>query len=240
MAQATTSYPATLDIEYPPKLDRFSTFLRLFFVIPIFIILSLVSGSFGNYSNPEHSSMSNDMQTVGSQEDMFAYGVRKQNTQERSFNTPAIGIAGGLSAATALMIIFRQRYPRWWFNFALELSRFSTRVSAYMLLLTDRYPSTEDAQAVHLEIAYPDAKKDINRWLPLVKWLLALPHYIALFILIIGVFFATIIAWFAILITGRYPESLFQFVVGVLRWSTRVNAYAFLLTTDIYPPFSTK
>lgn len=109
-----------------------------------------------------------------------------------------------------------------------------------MLLLTDRYPSTEDAQAVHLEIAYPDAKKDINRWLPLVKWLLAVPHYIALFILIIGVFFATIIAWFAILITGRYPASLFQFVVGVLRWSTRVNAYAFLLTTDMYPPFSTK
>jgi len=155
--------------------------------------------------------------------------------------TPSVngsGTVAGLSAATALMIIFRQCYPRWWFDFALELNRFSTRIFAYLFLLTDQYPSTVDRQAVHLNIDYPDAKKDLNRWLPIVKWLLAIPHYIVLAFLGVAALVTTVIAWFAILFTGRYPESLFNFVVGVLRWSTRVNAYAFLLTTDQYPPFS--
>ncbi len=150
-----------------------------------------------------------------------------------------MGIMGGLFLATALMLLFRQRYPRWWFDFALELNRFMTRVGAYLFLLTDRYPSTEDKQSVRLEIKYPDAKK-LNDWLPLVKWLLALPHYIVLAVLFIGAFYATIIAWFAILFTGRYPRGLFDFVVGVGRWRLRVYAYAFLLVTDEYPPFSLK
>jgi hypothetical protein len=150
------------------------------------------------------------------------------------------GIVGGLSTATALMIIFRQRYPRWWFNFALELNRFSTRVGAYMLLLTDRYPSTEDKQAVRLELSYPNVKNDLNRWLPLVKWLLAIPHYVVLVFLAIAAIFGTLYAWFALLFTGRYPRGLFDFVVGVMRWGMRVNAYAFLLITDQYPPFSLK
>lgn len=136
------------------------------------------------------------------------------------------------------MIIVRQRYPRWWFDFARELTRFGYRVGAYLVLLTDQYPSTVDEQAVHLELDYPVVQQDLQRWLPLVKWLLAIPHYLVLAVLTIGVVFAVIGAWFAILATGRYPRGLFDFVVGVGRWGLRVNAYAFLLVTDRYPPFS--
>jgi roadblock/LC7 domain-containing protein len=151
--------------------------------------------------------------------------------------TSGAGISGGLFLATLLMIVVRQRYPRWWFDFALELSRFSARVVAYFALLTDAYPSTVDAQTVHLDIDYPDAEHDLNRWMPLVKWFLAIPHYIVLVVLAVGVVFAVIIAWFAILFTGRYPRALFDYVVGVGRWGLRVEAYALLLVTDRYPPF---
>jgi hypothetical protein len=147
-------------------------------------------------------------------------------------------LSGGLWFATLLMIVFRVRYPRWWFDFAQELARLSTRVGAYMALLTDRYPSTVEEQSVHLEIDYPDVERDLNRWLPLVKWLLAIPHYIVLGVLWLCAFVAIVIAWFAILVTGRYPRALFDFVVGVMRWTLRVYAYAFLLVTDSYPPFS--
>ncbi len=147
------------------------------------------------------------------------------------------GIAAGLGIATALMIVVRQRYPRWWFDFSRELARFEGRVTAYLTLLTDQYPSTVEEQSVHIEIDYPDVEQDLNRWLPLVKWLLAIPHYIVLIVLIVLAVIAVIVAWFAILITGRYPRGLFDFVVGVLRWALRVQAYAFLLVTDRYPPF---
>lgn len=146
---------------------------------------------------------------------------------------------GGLALATALMILFRQRYPRWWFDFARELNRFGARVGAYLALLTDQYPSTVDEQAVHLEIDYPDVRRDLSRWLPLVKWLLAIPHYVVLALLGVAALFAIVAAWFAILFTARYPRGLFDFVVGVGRWALRVQAYAFLLVTDRYPPFST-
>ncbi|MGZ8563465.1 MAG: DUF4389 domain-containing protein, partial [Candidatus Limnocylindria bacterium] len=148
------------------------------------------------------------------------------------------GIAAGLWFATMLMIVFRVRYPRWWFDFARELARFGTRVGVYLALLTDRYPSTDDEQSVHLEIDYPDVARDLSRWLPLVKWLLAIPHYVVLVVLWVAAIVATVVAWFAIIVTGRYPRSLFDFVVGVGRWTLRVQAYAFLLVTDRYPPFS--
>ena len=147
-------------------------------------------------------------------------------------------VLGGLWVAIALMIAVRMLYPRWWFDFARELTRFGARVGAYFALLTDRFPSTVDEQSVHLEIDYPDVQRDLNRWLPLVKWILAIPHFVVLVLLIIGAVVAIVIAWFAILITGRYPRPLFDYVVGVGRWSLRVNAYAFLLVTDRYPPFS--
>jgi hypothetical protein len=107
-----------------------------------------------------------------------------------------------------------------------------------MSLLDDVYPSTDEEQSVHIEIPYPDAQNELSRGLPLVKWLLAFPHYIVLACLGIGVLFCIIIAWFAILFTGRYPRSLFDFVVGTYRWGLRVLSYAFLLTTDRYPPFT--
>ena len=150
-----------------------------------------------------------------------------------------VGSGGIVFLATVLMLLFRQKYPRWWFDWNLALTRFSTRVAVYLALLRDEYPSTDDEQAVHLQIPYPDARQELNRWLPLVKWFLAIPHYVVLWFLSIAVFFCVIIAWFAILFTGRYPRSLFDFVVGVFRWWLRVAAYAFLLTTDRYPPFST-
>jgi hypothetical protein len=147
--------------------------------------------------------------------------------------------AGGiLFMATLLMILFRQKYPRWWFDWNVALTKFSARVTTYLGLLTDVYPSTDEEQAVHIEITYPDVPKDLNRWLPLVKWFLAIPHYIVLACLAIAAIVCVVIAWFAILFTGRYPRGLFDFVVGVYRWSLRVAAYGFLLTTDRYPLFS--
>ena len=136
-----------------------------------------------------------------------------------------------------LMILFRQKYPRWWYDWNLEVLRFTNRVAVYLALMDDRYPSTDDQQSVRLDFAYPDAQQELNRWLPLVKWFLAIPHYILLLLLYIGAVVAVIVAWFAVLFTGRYPRDLFNFVEGVIRWGNRVAGYAFILVTDRYPPF---
>jgi hypothetical protein len=207
---ADPGYPATLDVEYPDRpLNRLSTFFRLFTLIPIGIVLASVSGA-THYS-----------QSAGS-----------------DTRAAAVGAGGLLFAGPALMIIFRQKYPRWWFDWNLELTRFSSRVTLYAALLDDRYPSTDEQQSLRLDLGYPDVPSDLNRWLPLVKWFLAIPHYFVLLVLGLAAFVGIVIAWFAILITGRYPRGLFDFVVGVGRWGLRVSAYAFLLTTDRYPPFT--
>jgi hypothetical protein len=211
MTAPNVPYAARLDIDYPETLNRFTTLVRLIWVIPIAIILSLLTAT-GN-------------------------GSLVTENGHRAASTGG-GLAGGLFFATLLMIAVRVRYPRWWFDFARELTRFGARVGAYLGLLTDQYPSTVEEQAVHLEIDYPDVEHDLNRWLPLVKWLLAIPHYVVLIVLWLAAFVAIVVAWFAILLTGRYPRALFDFVVGVARWSLRVGAYAFLLVTDQYPPFS--
>ena len=145
--------------------------------------------------------------------------------------------SGLLTLPLGLMLVFRRRYPRWWYDWHLQLARFETRAIGYALLLDDQYPSSEDEQGVHLEIDYPDAEQGLNRWMPLVKWILAIPHFVILVALLIGVVFASIAAWFAILFTGRHPRRLFDYVVGVLRWQSRVTGYAFTLVTDRYPPF---
>ena len=210
-AASSTPYPARLTIDYPERLGRATTAFRIILIIPIAIVLGILTNS--------------STSTV-------------QTADGDWVTTTGASITSALFLATLLMILFRQRYPRWWFDFALELSRFSARVAAYFALLTDTYPSTVDEQSVHLDIDYPSAvERDLNRWLPLVKWFLAIPHYIILFFLWIGAFFAVVIAWFAILFTGRYPRGLFDYVVGVGRWSLHVYAYAFLLVTDRYPPF---
>jgi hypothetical protein len=211
-------YAARLEIDYPEKLNRLTTFLRIILIIPIVIILGLISGAGETVTN-----------TVVLNE----AGEVLKTTRET-----AGGLASGLAAATALMIVFRQRYPRWWFDFSRELTRFGFRVGAYLLLLTDQYPSTVEEQSVHLEIDYPDVKNDLNRWMPIVKWLLAIPHYIVLCFLAIAAFFAAVFAWFAILAISQYPRALFDFVVGVGRWVLRVDAYVSLLVTDRCPPFS--
>ena len=210
-SQQAVPYPARVTVDYPERLDRLTTLLRIFWAIPILIIISLVTSS----------------------------GSATWSTNEQGQRVRDAGgsIAYTIGVATALMILFRQRYPRWWFDFRLGLERFGFRVGSYLALLRDEYPSTEDEQAVHLELDYPDARQ-LNRWLPLVKWLLALPHYIVLLVLAVFALVAVVVAWFAILITGRYPRGLFDFVVGVGRWALRVDAYALLLITDRYPPFS--
>jgi hypothetical protein len=162
-------------------------------------------------------------------------GATLRSSSETTSYTLATG-GGILFLPVVLLILFRQKYPRWWFDWNLNLLRFSNRVSVYLALLDDRYPSTDEEQGVHLNFSYPDARQ-LNRWLPLIKWLLAIPHYIVLFFLAIAAVVVVIIAWFAILFTGTYPRSLFNFVVGVLRWSNRVTGYAFILVTDQYPPF---
>jgi hypothetical protein len=209
MADATTGYPATLEIDYPDRdLDRLTSLVRMITIIPIAIVLGLVMGP-----SPDASSGSCSYHHV-------------------------VAAGGFVSAATALMLLFRRKYPRWWFDWNLALARFATRVWAYLALLRDEYPSTDEEQAVHLGIAYPDAARDLNRWLPFVKWLLAIPHYVVLVFVGIAAIFCVLAAWLAILFTGRYPRALFSFVVGTFRWWLRVAAYAFLLTTDRYPPFS--
>ncbi len=148
-------------------------------------------------------------------------------------------VVGNLTVfAPLLLILFRKKYPRWMFDWNLELSRFTARVEAYVLLLRDEYPSTDEEQAVHLEIDYPNVERDLKRWMPLVKWFLAIPHYVVLFVLLVVVLVLTIVAWFAILFTGRYPRGIFNLVVGTFRWGQRVGGYAFLMVTDRYPPFS--
>lgn len=207
MAEISTNYPVNLSFDYPDReLNRFTTFFRLFTIIPILIILALLIGA----------AVSGDAEC--GRNDRYA-------------------TVGFVVLPTVLMILFRQKYPRWWFDWNVALAKFGVRVGSYLLLLRDEYPSTDQDQAVHLEIPYPDAKSELNRWLPLVKWFLAIPHYVVLCFLGIAVVVCAVIAWFAILFTGRYPTSLFNFVVGVYRWSLRVAAYSFLLTTDRYPPF---
>jgi hypothetical protein len=151
--------------------------------------------------------------------------------------TESYGVGLFIVLPTLLMIVFRQKYPKWWYDWNLAIAKFATRVMAYLALLRDEYPSTDEEQAVHLDIPYPNARDDLNRWLPLVKWLLAIPHYIVLWFLAIAAIVVVIVSWFAILFTGRYPKDFFDFVVGTFRWYLRVVAYAFLLTTDRYPPF---
>ncbi len=211
-------YPARLNIDYPAKLDRLTTFFRLIWIIPIAIIYGLIAGA-------------------GEQVHYTTYLNQAGEVVRTSRDTTG-GILGGLFLATLLMILFQQRYPRWWFDFSRELTRFGYRIGAYLALVTDQYPSTVEEQAVHLELDYPDVKSGLNRWMPLVKWFLAIPHYIMLAFLVAFAVFFVIIAWFAILITGQYPKGLFDYVVGVSRWGLRVYAYAFLLITDRYPPFS--
>jgi hypothetical protein len=204
-------YPVQFSVDYPDRdLNRLTTAFRIIVAIPIVIVLAAIGG--GDWSGGWGS---------GENGAFFAAGG-----------------SGILFFPTLLMIVFRQKYPRWWYDFNLELLRFQNRVGVYLGLLDDRYPSTDERQSVSLELPYPDAKQGLNRWLPLVKWFLAIPHYVVLFFLILAAIVCVVIAWFAILFTGRYPRGLFDFVVGVGRWSNRVTAYAFVLVTDKYPPFS--
>ena len=210
-------YPLRFDVDYPDRpLDRVTTFFRLFTVIPILIVLACIDASF----------------TMQYFSDSFF-----EWAQVKGWNRGVYSGIGLLFVPALLMLLFRRKYPRWWFDWNLELLRFSSRVSAYLVLLRDEYPSTDEEQAVHLDIDYPDAQQDLNRWLPLIKWFLAIPHYIILIPVSIVALLCLIGAWFAILFTGRYPRDLFNLVVGFSRWWLRVIAYAFILVTDQYPPF---
>lgn len=200
-------YPLTLSVDYP---DRLLNRVTSFFRIFTVIPIGIVAAAIegGGYS--------------GRAGDAGRY---------------AGGGIGVLVVPVVLMLLFRKKYPRWWYDWNRELTRFTTRIAVYAVLMDDHYPSTDEQQAVHLDFPYPDAGRDLSRGLPLVKWLLAIPHYIVLFVLDIAAFFAVVFAWFAILFTGRYPSGVFDYLEGVIRWHGRVGAYAFLLITDRYPPF---
>jgi hypothetical protein len=204
------TYPVRFSVEYPERdLDRLSSALRILAVIPIAVVLGSIGGYSGRWSGGGGAGAS----------------------------TIALGGSGLLFLPPLLMLVFRQKYPRWWYDWNLQLLRFTNRVGVYLALMDDRYPSTDEEQAVRLQFEYPDAREGLNRWLPLVKWLLALPHYVVLFFLYIGALLAVIVAWFAILFSGRYPRGMFDYVEGVIRWHNRVVGYALILVTDDYPPF---
>ena len=203
-------HPVRFAVDYPDRrLNRLSSALRVFTAIPIAIVLTSIGGYTSGWDDPSTS------------------------------ETTTVVISGTslLFLPPLLMILFRRKYPRWWFDWNLELLRFTNRVGIYMALMDDRYPSTDEHQSVRLDAPYPDAREGLNRWLPLVKWLLAIPHYIVLAFLWLGLLIAVIVAWFAILFTGRYPRGLFDYVEGVIRWHNRVVGYALILVTDAYPPF---
>lgn len=210
-----TNYPVAFTVDYPDRFDRVSTAFRLILALPIVILVSVLVGVLGD----------DQLASTYAVEPYFRVTV-----------PDVLVVAGLLVLAPLLMIVFRRKYPRWWFEWNLQLLRLHNRVSAYLLLLRSEYPSTDEEQAVHLDMPYPDASQ-LSRWLPLVKWLLALPHYVMLAVLNVIAIPTTMVAWFAILLSGRYPRGLFEFVVGVLRWNNRVIAYAFILATDAYPPF---
>jgi len=216
MATPQAPYPVQLSVDYPDRsLNRLTSAFRIFVAIPVMILLGSVSGS-TLLAVPGHTG------PAGSKGSMFVLS----------------GAGGPLFLGPLLMILFRKKYPRWWFDWNLELQRFTNRVLIYILLMDDRYPATDQEQSVHVDYVYPDAARDLNRWLPLVKWFLAIPHFLVLIFLWIAVLVVTFIAWVAILFTGRYPRAMFDFVEGVVRWGQRVIAYSLLLVTDRYPPFT--
>ncbi len=243
MNAPTDSYPLRFDVDYPDRpLNRLTTFFRLFTVIPIAIVLAFIDSSMmyslGYFGYLEYLFEWFPNNLFNWVSDVFFNWVSffgwVQNAEGEWEWNYGFGL---LFIPILLMLLFRRKYPRWWFDFNLEFLRFATRVWTYASLLRDEYPSTDEEQAVHLDIDYPDAQQDLNRWLPLIKWFLAIPHYIILIPLSIVALLCIIVAWFAILFTGRYPRDLFNLVVGVDRWWLRVDAYAFILVTDQYPPF---
>jgi len=210
MEEIKESYPVNLSIDYPEESNRLTILFRVIFIIPVFFILSLIVGQYTFESN---------------------------STNTLIYDSYIIYSFGIVFSPTILMILFRKKYPKWWFDWNVSLTKFGTRVFSYLNLLRDEYPSTDEEQAVHIEMSYPDAEKDLSRVMPLIKWILIIPHIFVLSFLFIAVILCTIISWFVIIVTGNYPSKMFDFVVGVMRWSLRVLAYFLLLVTDQYPPF---
>ena len=205
--QAKSTYPVQFSVDYPESSNRLKVLVRIILAVPILVVAAFISGAFMTGNSDLDESL-----------------------------VPLLA-GGGLFIAPLLMIVFREKYPRWWFDWNLELSRFSARITAYVGLMRDEYPSTDEQQSVSLRIEYPDVKSELNRFLPIIKWLLVMPNLIVWMILAVVALVFTVLAWVSILLVGRYPKSLFTFVEGTIRWGYRIAAYAFMLTTDRYPPF---
>ncbi len=149
--------------------------------------------------------------------------------------TTSVAGGGGIILAIWATVIVRQYVPHWLFDFQVALMRFQARAYGYLALLTDRFPAFEGEYPINFEVRYPDK---LSRWkVAIWKIITSIPHIIILIFLFLAAFVVIVIAWFAILFTGRYPQGLHTFVAGVFRWSLRVQAY-FLSLTDDYPPFS--
>lgn len=246
MTDDMNNYPVKLSVDYPDrKVNRLTSFFRLFTVLPIgFVAAMFISGLPSGSSSVTYNITGEDINNFfgkyfgsgAEPTDIFALIVAT------AFLAPIVlfimGFIANLFNPVVLMLVFRRKYPRWWFDYYVAVINFFSRIFSYLALLTDIYPSTDEEQNVHLEISYPDAEKDLSQNLPLIKWFLAIPHYIMLAFIACAAIICDIFIWFAILFTGRVPRGLFDLIVGFYRWGIRVSAYALFQFTDKYPPFS--
>lgn len=241
-------YPSTLVIDYPDrKVNRLTSFFRIFMVIPIGFVAALLAQTIPPlvFSRTEYNSSNADWNN-------FVTWINSGGFDYTSMLAiaavviivlmPLIIFVGGfilnLFNPIVLALVFRHKYPKWWFDFYVSLIKFLSRVFSYITLLTDVYPSLDEEQNVHLEVRYPDAQKELSASLPLIKWFLAIPHYFVLCFVGIAAIFCDVFIWFAVLFTGKVPRGMFDFVTGFYRWSLRVAGYAIFQFTDKYPPFT--
>lgn len=247
--------PIQLNIDYPEKLSRLTTLFRFILIIPIFMVLFFITAGSVITHTPHlqqsaHAYTSDtpatDIITIDTSDYGSSHHIYHQvaDLPFLAFFSTALGAVGSttggyLFLGPLLMLLFRKKYPKWWFNWNTQLISFVLRITAYFYFLTDEYPSTDEQQRIHVTIPYTEGK-DLNRGLPLVKWFLAIPHYIILSVLGIIAMLLIGLSFIWVIITGRYPKAFFNYIVGVMRWNLRVMCYSFLLTTDKYPPFSLK
>ena len=162
-----------------------------------------------------------------------------QSTFSESENGAA-GTAGLIVLPTLLALLFRGKYPSYVLTFNHALIELSTRLAAYVLILNDKYPSIESNSKVSVVFPDVDGGKKLNRWLLLVKWILALPHYIVGIVYLLISLVVTVIAWVQTSITGKYPRWAGEIVFGTIAYWNRVQGYMLLLVTDKYPSFKLK
>lgn len=239
-------YPVSLSITYPKKLNRWTTLFRWILAIPIYMwaelfVFHVNPAKLGHYSKTKQSlhtlKEAAQQAVVNAKEHVSTQATQVHMGYHHHLPSYVYVASAYIVLPVLIMILFRKKYPKWIFDFNIALVSFFQRVLVYLYCMTDKYPDTDQAQSVHIKVDYPKVGQ-LHRLLPFVKWLLAIPHYLCLFVLIPCAMVAAILSWVAILFTGRYPRIFFDFIVGVMQWALRVACYTLLLTTDKYPPFT--